>query len=47
MSLTSVVAKICKKIIKVRWKNFLEENNLISEKQFGFRKFREVDARKV
>ena len=40
VSLTSVVAKICEKVVKVRWMNFLEENKLISEKQFGFRKGR-------
>ena len=40
VSFRSVVPKLCEKIIKDRWINFLEENNLISEEQFGFRKGR-------
>ncbi len=40
VSLTSVVAKICEKIIKNRWVKYLEDNKVITEKQFGFRKGR-------
>ncbi len=38
--LTSVVAKICEKIIMNRWVKYLEDNKVITEKQFGFRKGR-------
>ena len=37
VSLTSVVAKICEKIIKDRWMKYLEENNILTNRQFGFR----------
>ena len=36
-SLTSVVAKICEKIVKDKWLKFLEETNTFSGCQFGFR----------
>ena len=37
VSLTSVVAKICEKIIKQVWTRHLEEYEVITERQFGFR----------
>ena len=37
VSLTSVICKLCERIIKKRWTKFLEGNKLITEKQFGFR----------
>ena len=37
VSLTSVVAKICEKIVKDIWLKFLEETNTLSGGQFGFR----------
>ena len=40
VSLTSVVCKICERVIKKRWINFLEDHKLLSEQQFGFRKGR-------
>ena len=40
VSLTSIVCKICEKVIKDRWNKHLEENKLVSERQFGFRKGR-------
>ena len=36
-SLTSVVAKMCEKIVKDKWLKFLEETNTLSGGQFGFR----------
>ena len=38
VSLTSTMAKICERIIKDRWVNYLEDNKVLTEKQFGFRK---------
>ena len=37
VSLISVVAKICEKIVKERWLKFLEKTNTLSGGQFGFR----------
>ena len=37
VSLTSVIGKLCERIIKDRWIKFLEEMNILSEKEFGFR----------
>ena len=37
VSLTSVLAKICEKILKDRWLKFFEETNTLSGGQFGFR----------
>ena len=37
VSLTSVVAKICEKVIKERWMRYLEETGSLEECQFGFR----------
>ena len=40
VSLTSVVCKICEKIIRKRWIRYLEGNEMISQRQFGFREGR-------
>ena len=40
VSLTSVVGKLCETVIKERWVSYLEENKVINESQFGFRKGR-------
>ena len=40
VSLTSVVAKIGETIIKERWMKHLEQNNILTNKQFGFREGR-------
>ena len=40
VSLTSVVAKICERVVKDKWMKHLEENDMLSGKQFGFRKGR-------
>ena len=40
VSLTSVVGKLCEIIIKERWVQYLEDEKMITEKQFGFRKGR-------
>jgi len=37
VSLTSVVVKICERIIKQRWMKYLEDNNVLTNRQFGFR----------
>ena len=37
VSLTSVVAKICERIVKARWMQYLEESNILTGRQFGFR----------
>ena len=37
VSLTSVVAKICERIVKNRWMKYLEESNTLTGRQFGFR----------
>ena len=38
VSLTSVLGKICETIIKERWVKYLEDNRIITDRQFGFRK---------
>ena len=40
VSLTCSIAKICEKIIKDRWIKYLEENNILNPRQFGFRQGR-------
>ena len=40
VSLTSLVAKICEKIVKREWMKHHEEYEVISERQFGFRQGR-------
>ena len=40
VSLTSVVSKLCETIVKNRWVQYLEQENIITECQFGFRKER-------
>ncbi len=40
VSLTSIVSKLCEIVIKNRWVQYLEQENIITEKQFGFRKER-------
>lgn len=40
VSLTSVVAKLCEKIIKDRWIKHLESNRIVTNRQFGFREGR-------
>ena len=40
VSLTSVVCKICEKIIRTRWIKYLEERGILSDAQFGFREGR-------
>jgi len=40
VSLTSIVCKICEKVIKDHWYRYMEEKEMLSEKQFGFRKGR-------
>ncbi len=40
VSLTSVMVKVCEKVIKNSWVEYLESNNVIVNNQFGFRKGR-------
>ena len=40
VSLTSVVSKLCETIVKNRWIQYLEQENITTESQFGFRKER-------
>ena len=37
VSLNSIVCKICEKIIKKQWTDYLEREGILSERQFGFR----------
>ena len=37
VSLTSIISKLCEKIIRRRWVKYLEEWGIITAKQFGFR----------
>ena len=37
VSLTSIVCKICEKVIKKQWTDYLERRGIITDKQFGFR----------
>ncbi len=39
-SLTSVVAKMCKRIVKQRWSEYLEKREILTDRQFRFRKGR-------
>ena len=38
--LTCSIVKICEKIMKDRWTKYLEENNILNPRQFGFRQGR-------
>ena len=38
VSLTSVVAKVCERVIKEKWTKHLEDNNVLNCRQFGFRR---------
>ena len=40
VSLTSVICKICEKIIKKQWTTYLEREGILTDRQFGFRKDR-------
>lgn len=40
VSLTSIVSKLCEIIIKEKWVQYLEDEKIITDKQFGFRKGR-------
>ena len=40
VSLTSVIGKLCEMIIKDRWVQYLEDKEIITDRQFGFRKGR-------
>ena len=37
VSLTSIISKICEKVIKRQWTDYLEREGIISDRQFGFR----------
>ena len=37
VSLTSVMCKLCEKVIKKRWIDFLEKEEMLNKRQFGFR----------
>ena len=38
VSLTSILCKICEEVIKLKWTEYLESENILNERQFGFRK---------
>ena len=40
VSLISVVGKLCEILITEKWVKYLEENEVITSKQFGFRQGR-------
>ena len=40
VSLTSILCKVCEEVIKAKWSEYLESENILSERQFGFRKGR-------
>ena len=40
ISLTSIICKLCEIIIKEQWTKYLENENIISSKQYGFREKR-------
>ena len=40
VSLTSILCKVCEEAIKEKWSEYLERENILSERQFGFRKAR-------
>ena len=37
MSLNSIVCKICEKVIKKQWTDYLEREGITTDRQFGFR----------
>ena len=37
VSLTSIVCKICEKVIKKQWTEYLEREGILTDRQFGFR----------
>ena len=37
VSLNSIICKICKKVIKKQWTEYLERKGTLTDKQFGFR----------
>ena len=37
ISLTSVIAKLCERVVKKKWMEHIEKNNILTERQFGFR----------
>ena len=37
VSLTSIICKICEKVIKRPWTEYLEREGIITDRQFGFR----------
>ena len=37
VSLISIVCKLCEKIIKKQWTDYLEREGIITDRQFGFR----------
>ncbi len=37
VSLTSIVCKLCERIIKKQWIGFLEKENILTKRQFGFK----------
>ena len=37
VSLTSIVCKICEKVIKKQWTDYSEREGIITDRQFGFR----------
>merc|ERR1712035_176262 len=37
VSLTSVVGKMCERVVKDEWMRYLEGSNVLTHKQFGFR----------
>ena len=44
VSLTSVVGKLCEKVIKEAWMEHLERNNILTDCQFGFRRGRSCSS---
>ncbi len=40
VSLTNVVCKLCERVIKRQWIQFLEKENILTKSQFGFREGR-------
>ena len=38
VSLTSILCKICEEVIKIKWTEYLESENILKERQLGFRK---------
>lgn len=44
MSLTTVLAKICERVVKDRWAKYLKEDNQLQQKKFEFEKEDRVQA---